>query len=227
MNKAHYGHLKREIYTHLALIPKALASPTRLELLDLLAQGEATVETLAEKSGQSIANTSQHLQVLRRTGLVQVRRNGLYRYYRLSGDDVHRLWRGVRDLGEARLAEVERLLRDLHESEAADALEVVTLDELRARLEDGGTVLLDVRPGDEFEAGHIPGALSIPIDALPQRLAELPEGAEVVAYCRGPYCVFASEAVALLRERGVPALRLRQGFPDWRSAGHPVETGRA
>lgn len=220
-------HLEREIYTHLALVPKALASPTRLGLLDLLAQGETTVENLAEKSGQSLANTSQHLQVLRRAGLVQAHRDGAYRRYRLNGNDVYRLWQSVRAIGEARLEGVEPLLRELHHSDAVDAVEVLSLDELRDRLEDGRTLLLDVRPTEEYQAGHIPGALSIPIGELSDRLTELPEGAEIVAYGRGPYCVFADEAGALLRERGIPAARLQRGFPDWRAAGHPTETGGA
>lgn len=215
--------LKRRVYEQLALIPKALANARRLELIDLLAQAEKTVEALARESDQSIANASQHLQLLRRAGLVDVRREGSYAHYRLAGDDVQRLWQAVRTLGEGRLAEVDRLLHDLRA--APEALEPVSMSELQARLEEGGTVLLDVRPDDEYAAGHIPGAVSIPIDELPGRLAELPEGAQVVAYCRGPYCVFADEAVALLREEGIVAFRLNEGVPDWRTAGFPTEGG--
>ena len=225
MNRENREALKRQVYEQLALVPKALANARRLELIDLLAQAEKTVETLARESDQSIANASQHLQVLRRAGLVDVRRERSYAHYRLAGDDVHRLWQAVRTLGESRLADVDRLLHDLRE--APEALEPVSLDELQARLEEGGTVLLDVRPDDEYVAGHIPGALSIPIDELPDRLAELPRGTQVVAYCRGPYCVFADEAVALLRGQGITAFRLSEGFPDWRTAGLPTEGGRA
>lgn len=222
MNEPSREPLKQFIYEHLALIPKALSNARRLELIELLAQAEKTVETLAKESGQSVANASQHLQVLRRAGLIEVRRQGTYAYYRLAGDDVHRLWQSVRTIGEERLADMDRLLGDLHYG--TDVLEALTVAELRARIDEGGTaVLLDVRPSDEYAAGHIPGALSIPIDELRERIWELPEGAEVVAYCRGPYCVFADEAVALLRQHGIPALRLNEGFPDWRSAGFPTE----
>lgn len=220
--------LKRRVYEQLANVPKALASGRRLELIELLAQAEKTVETLARESDTSVANASRHLQVLRRAGLVEVRRAGTYAHYRLAGEDVHRVVQSIRTLGEAHLANMDRLLADLHDDPGA--LEPIALDELRARLDAGGTVLLDVRPSEEYAAGHIPNALSIPVDELGDRLAELPDGAQVVAYCRGPYCVFADEAVTLLRRHGVEALRLSDGLPEWRSAGLPVEasgTGRA
>ncbi|MDZ7802079.1 MAG: metalloregulator ArsR/SmtB family transcription factor [Trueperaceae bacterium] len=213
--------LKRRIYERLAHVPKALASARRLELVDLLAQAEKSVETLARESGQSVANASQHLQQLRRAGLVEVRRDRTYGYYRLAGDDVLRLWQAVRALGEARLADMDRLLDELHPGGGEPA--PLTMDELRDHLARGGTVLLDVRPSDEYHAGHIPGALSVPVDELPERIHELPDDAEVVAYCRGPYCVFSDEAVALLRAHGIPAARLQEGFPDWRAAGLPTE----
>lgn len=217
--------LKRRVYEQLANVPKALASGRRLEIIELLAQAEKTVETLAHESGTSVANASRHLQVLRRAGLVEVRRAGTYAHYRLAGDDVHRVVQSIRKLGEAQLANMDRLLADLHDD--PDALEPIALDELRTRLDTGGTVLLDVRPSEEYAAGHIPTALSIPIDELAGRLAELPDGAQVVAYCRGPYCAFADEAVRLLRRHGVEALRLSEGLPDWRSAGLPVEASPA
>lgn len=216
--------VKRRVYEELALIPKALANATRLQLIELLAQAEKTVETLARESDQSVANTSQHLQVLRNAGLVDVRREGTYGHYRLAGEDVHRLWRSMSMLGEARLAQMDRLIGELHGN--AGSLESISLDELRARIAEGA-VLIDVRPRDEYAAGHIPDSISIPIDELPDRLDELPEGPEVVAYCRGPYCVFADRAVALMRERGITAFRLEEGFPDWRSAAPHREAGGA
>lgn len=215
--------VKRRVYEELALIPKALANATRLQLIELLAQAEKTVETLARESGQSVANTSQHLQVLRHAGLVDARREGTYAHYRLAGDDVHRLWRSVSMLGEARLAQMDRLLRDLRGD--VDSLESVSLVELRERVAEGA-VVIDVRPHEEYAAGHIPDAMSIPIDELPERIDEIPQGAEVVAYCRGPYCVFADRAVALMRERGISAFRLDQGFPDWRAASLQSGAGR-
>lgn len=206
--------MKRRVYEELALIPKALANATRLQLIELLAQVEKNVETLARESEQSVANTSQHLQVLRNAGLVEVRREGTYAHYRLAGDDVHRLWRSVSTLGEARLAQMDRLIDDLRGD--LGSLESISLVELRERISEGA-VLVDVRPREEFTAGHIPHSISIPIDELPDRLDELPEGAEIVAYCRGPYCVFADRAVALMRERGIRAVRLEEGYPDWRA----------
>lgn len=217
--------LKRQIFEELAQVPKALANGRRLELIELMAQAEKSVETLARESGQSVANASQHLQVLRRAGLVDVRREGNYAFYRLAGDDVQGLWRDVRALGERRLAEVDRLLRDLRD--APELLEPVSMVALLAHVDDGGTLLLDVRPSDEYAAGHIRGAVSMPLDELSSRLNELPEGMRVVAYCRGPFCVLADEAVALLRQRGIPALRFSEGFPEWRSAGLPMELGQA
>jgi rhodanese-related sulfurtransferase/predicted transcriptional regulator len=215
---------KRRVYEELASIPKALSNATRLHLIDLLAQAEKTVEMLARESEQSVANVSQHLQVLRNAGLVEVRREGTYGHYRLAGDDVHQLWRSVRTLGEARLAQMDRLLTDLHGD--AGSLESVTLDELRSRMAEGA-VLLDVRPHHEYAAGHIPDSMSIPIDELPDRIGELPDGAEIVAYCRGPYCVYADRAVELMRKRGIAAFRLDEGFPEWRAASLQTEGSRA
>jgi len=212
---------KRRVYDQLAQIPKAIASGPRLELLDLLAQSEKSVDTLARQAGLSVANASRHLQVLQRAGLAAVRREGRHAWYRIAGDDVQRLVQAVRTVAEARSAEMERALGELH---AGDA-EPVGLAELRERLAAGDAWLLDVRPADEYVAGHIPGARSLPIDELEARLAELPEDAAVVAYCRGPYCVFADRAVEALRARGVDARRLRDGVPEWRAAHLAVASG--
>lgn len=223
MRRSNLDHraFKSELYEAFARLPKALSSPRRLELIDLLAQGERTVEALATETGMSIANTSQHLQALRAAHLVRVRREGLYAYYRLAGEDVYRLWQLMRTLGETHLAEIDRVVNNYLGER--DALEPVSPVALKARLDDEGLIVLDVRPEVEYQAGHIPGARSIPVSELADRLQELPANCEVVAYCRGPYCVFADEAVALLRERGFQAYRLSVGLPDWQAEGLPVE----
>ena len=219
MNNDHRA-FKDALYDQFARIGKAVANPHRLELLDVLAQGERRVEDLARETGLPIANASQHLQALRRARLVEARRQGTSIFYRLADDQVFRLWQAIREIGEARLAEVDALVRtylsDRGHLEAVDAVS------LRQRLREDDVVVLDVRPAEEYRAGHIPGAHSIPIDELAARLQELPTTREIVAYCRGPYCVFADEAVALLRARGYHASRLVQGFPDWQAAGLPV-----
>lgn len=220
--KAHRA-FKDELYREFTRVVKALANPHRLELVDLLAQGERSVEELAHLTALSVANASQHLQTLRAARLVEARREGLYVYYRLAGEPVYRAWQAIRALGEERLAEVERVVRTYLEDR--DALAPVTAAELAERLHDDGLVILDVRPQLEYRAGHIPGARPVPISELEGYLSELPQDREVVAYCRGPYCVFADEAVALLRARGYEARRLAEGLPDWRAAGLPVETG--
>ena len=212
---------KDAIYEQFARIGKALASPKRLELLDLLGQGPRTVEVLAEAADLSMANASQHLQVLRAARLVETEKHGLYVRYRLADDDVAALWLRLRVLGESRLAEVEATRRAFLAS--MGALEKVDRDELRRRVLAGEVTVLDVRPVEEFEAGHLPGARSIPVDELERRLGELPPGQEVVAYCRGPYCVYAVEAVQILRSNGIAAHRLEDGPPDWRAMGLPLE----
>lgn len=210
------------LYEQFARVGKALASGHRLELLDLLAQGERSVEELAAEAGLSVANASQHLQVLRAARLVETRRAGVSIRYRLADERVFDLWRALRELGEARLAEIDRLVRDyLHERAA---LEPVSAAELRQRLAQGDLTLLDVRPATEYGAGHIPGARSVPVDHLAEALRDLPRDQEVIAYCRGPYCVFADEAVALLQRHGFRARRLAIGLPDWRALGLPVAT---
>jgi rhodanese-related sulfurtransferase/predicted transcriptional regulator len=205
---------KGALFEAIALMGKAFASPRRLELLDLLAQGQRSVEQLAAASGQSRANTSQHLQGLHAAGLVTRRRQGVRVLYALAGEDVLALWLALRDASAARLAEVERAARDY----LGDEVEAIGREELIDRLERGDVVLVDVRPAEEFAAGHIEGARSIPLDELERLLAEAPADREVVAYCRGPFCAYAHEAVRRLRAAGRPARRLAEGWPEWQLA---------
>jgi len=214
---------KDAIYRQLARVGKAAASPRRLELLDLLAQGPQTVERLARETGQSVANTSQHLQLLRRARLVEAHKRGLYVTYRLADDGVAEFYRGLRVLAESRLAEIRRITRDFLADRGA--LEAVDQAVLVGRVQRGEVTLLDVRPVEEYAAGHILGAVSVPLRALEHRLAGLPKRRQIVAYCRGPYCVLAMEAVARLRALGFKALRLEDGIPDWRARGLPVAVG--
>jgi rhodanese-related sulfurtransferase/DNA-binding transcriptional ArsR family regulator len=212
---------KTALFDEFARVGKALASGRRIELLDVLANGERGVEALARQTGLSVANASQHLQLLRQAGLVATRREGTSVQYRLATPDVFELWRWLRTVAAARLAEVERLAADY--LGAPMALEPVTRQELARRLQEGEElVVLDVRPAEEHAAGHLPGAVSIPLPELRRRLAELPRDREIVAYCRGPYCAFAHEAVALLREAGLSARRLEDGLPEWQAAGLAV-----
>jgi rhodanese-related sulfurtransferase len=210
---------KMALFDGFARAAKALGSGRRLELLDVLANGERTVDALAGEAALPVANTSQHLQVLRQAGLVTSRREGTSVHYRLAGPEVFELWRSLRSLAAARLAEVERLATAY--LGARDQLEPVTREELTRRLEDRDdpVVILDVRPATEHAAGHLPGAVSIPVGELRRRLAELPADPEIVAYCRGPYCAFAHEAVELLRAEGFAARRLEDGLPEWQAAG--------
>jgi rhodanese-related sulfurtransferase len=212
---------KTALFDAFARAAKALASGRRIELLDVLANGERTVEALAGEVGLSVANASQHLQILRQAGLVSSRREGTSIHYRLAGPEVFELWRTLRTLAASRLAEVERLAAAYLGER--DELEPVTREELARRLQDGDDlVVLDVRPAAEYAAGHLPGAVSIPFGELRRRLAELPGNREVVAYCRGPYCAFAHEAVGLLRDEGFAARRLEDGLPEWQAAGLAV-----
>ena len=213
---------KQEIFAQLARVGGALSSPARITLLELVAQAERTVDDLATLAGLTVANTSQHLQKLRQAGLVTGRKDGLYVYYRLSGDEVVRLMLALSEVGEAFLSDIERIVR-LYMTQK-DALEPVPAAELLERSRKGLVTIVDVRPPEEFAAGHVPGAINIPIEDLEKRIGELPKRKEVVAYCRGPYCVFSDEAVALLRANGFQAKRLEQGLPDWRAAGLPVAT---
>lgn len=223
MTTASHRQFKNSLYGQFARIGKALSSPVRLELLELLAQGERTVDSLAVEIGLSLANASQHLQALRRASLVETRKEGLYVYYRLADPAVHHLSRAIRTVAEHRLAELERIVRK-HFGDR-DALEPITMEHLLARARSKDVVILDTRPVNEYAAGHIAGAISVPADNLQLRLRELPRQKEYVAYCRGPYCVYADHAVEILRAKGRRAHRLIEGFPEWRAAGYPIETG--
>jgi rhodanese-related sulfurtransferase/DNA-binding transcriptional ArsR family regulator len=210
-----------DVYEQLARLTKAIASPRRLELIDLLSQRECPVEDLAELSGISVANTSRHLQALKAARLVAVRREGLYAHYRLADPAVFHLWQAVRDLGERRLATLRELVAiQFAERRSEPALRI---PELVRGLEQGTVVVIDARPEREFMAGHIAGAVSLPVEELEARLHVLPSDQEVVAYSRGPYCPYADQAVAALRANGFRARRLAVGFPDWRAAGLPIE----
>jgi rhodanese-related sulfurtransferase/DNA-binding HxlR family transcriptional regulator len=202
---------KTALFEAIALMGKAFASPLRLEILDLLAQAPRTVDQLARATGQSSANTSQHLQALHAAGLVSRAREGTSVRYALAGEEALEVWLALRDASVARLAEVERAARDY----LGEDVETIGREELVERLRSGDVVLVDVRPAEEYEAGHIDGARSIPIDELEQRLAELPDGREVVAYCRGPFCAYAHEAVRTLESAGRRASRLEEGWPEW------------
>lgn len=213
---------KQAIYGSLAEVAQALGHAHRLELLEHLAQSERSVEELSARASLSFANTSRHLQILRRARLVETERRGKHVLYRLASDaEVVALMHALGRVGERNVAEVNRVMTDYFR--ARDALEPVSRDDLLARLQDGMVTILDVRPEDEFAVGHLPGALNIPLAELERRLGELPADREVIAYCRGPYCVLSFEAVAALRERGYRVHRLEDGYPEWKAAGLPVE----
>jgi len=214
---------KDRLYDEIGRIARGLDSPRRLEMLEVLAQGERSVEDLAAQAGLSVANASRHLQVLRGARLVEARKDGLRVYYRLAEPEVYEAVRAIRKLAERRLTEIDALVRTYLRSR--DELEAVPREELLRRARAGSVVVIDVRPAEEYRAGHIPGALSVPLDELRERVRKLPARKEVVAYCRGPYCLMAYEAVEKLRARGRRARRLVEGFPEWRAAGLPVETG--
>jgi rhodanese-related sulfurtransferase len=213
---------KHALFEAIALMGKGFASPVRLELLDLLAQAPRTVQELARASDQSTANASQHLQALQAAGLVSRRREGTSVRYALAGDDVLALWLALRNASASRLAEVERAAREY----LGEEVEAIGRDELLARLKRGDVVLVDVRPGEEYAAGHIDGARSLPLEELERRLGELPDDREVVAYCRGPFCAYAHEAVRRLRAAGRAASRLEQGWPEWKLQQNSVKTKR-
>ena len=215
---------KSALFDALASVAQALGSGRRAEIVDVLAQGERSVDELANEISQSVANTSQHLRVLARAGLVRSRREGTRVVYRLAGERVAELWAAVRDVAARHVAEVS-VLADEYLG-ARDEVERLSAEELAERLERGAVVVLDVRPEAEFRAGHVAGARSAPLPALEQLAETLPKRGEIVAYCRGPYCVYADDAVRLLRARGLKARRLDVGFPEWRRAGLPVEVAR-
>jgi rhodanese-related sulfurtransferase/biotin operon repressor len=214
---------KKRLYEQLARVAKALAQPGRLELLEALGQGERSVEGLATASGISVANTSHHLQTLRDGGLVTSRRDGLQVIYSLSDPDIPRLMSCMRRVAERQVAEVERIVRE--NFDRRDELTPVKRDELLKLVKKGEAMIIDVRPESEFAAGHIPGAINVPIEALPKRLKSLPKDQEIVAYCRGPYCMFALDAVETLRKKGYRARRLEEGFPEWKAERLPVAEG--
>lgn len=212
---------KQKLYEQFAIVAKALGHPQRLELIEHLAQGPRSVEALAMKLGLPIANVSQHLQTLRRAGLLSAERNGKFVNYRLVDDSGLAAFASVRTVAERHLAEVDRIVRGYFE--ARDDMEPVSRQELADRMRDGLVTVIDVRPPDEFALGHVPGAINVPLSDLPARLSELGKDKEVVAYCRGPWCVMSFEAVAALRSHGYAARRLADGMPEWRAAGMAVE----
>ena len=215
------GNPKRDLYVQFAVVAKAIANEHRLELLELVAQGERSVEKLVELSGLSVANASQHLQHLRRAGLVTARRLAKFVLYRLADDSVLTMLAGMHKVAERNVGEVDRILRSyFHER---DGLEPVSRAELARRMRQGSVIVLDVRPEDEFALGHLPGARNVPLSQLKRQLTKLDRNTEIVAYCRGPYCVLSFEAVAQLRKLGFNARRLQDGLPEWRAAGLPVE----
>lgn len=216
-----HRELKDELYGQFSRIGRAFGSPKRLELLDLLAQGERPVEELAAETGLTLKNASAHLRVLREARLVDTRKESPYVLYRLADESVFILLRQLESVARARLAEVQRLVQDYYYDPGE--LEPVGSEELARRMTEGDVIVLDVRPEEEYRAGHIPGARSIPVGELEARLSELPAAGEVVAYCRGPYCLFSLEAVEVLRRNGVQARRMEAGLPDWRAAGHAVQ----
>ena len=218
---------KSDLFEQFARVGKALAAPKRLELLDLLAQGERSVDALAQTAGMGLSTVSMHLQVLRQAGLVRTRREGTTVHYRLAGDDVVGLYAAVRDVAVAHLADADRARAAYLGGDATGEVEDVSREELLRRARRGEVVIVDVRPRHEYAAGHIPGAVSLPLDDVEEGLGELPDDVEVVAYCRGAYCVLAYEAVRVLNRHGRPARRLREGMLEWRLSGQPVATGVA
>ena len=217
------GNFKHDLFLQFARVGKALGNGNRLELLEYIAQGERSVDQLAKVSGLTVANTSQHLQQLRQAGLVVCRKQELQVLYRLSGNDVIHLLGALRDVAERRIAEVDQLV-DTYLT-VKDDLEAVPRETLLERVKEGLVTVLDVRPAEEYDAGHVPGAVNVPLTELERYLEQLPRKHDVVAYCRGPHCVLAFDAVARLREQGYSARRMEDGFPEWKSAGYPVDTG--
>ena len=205
---------KDKVYTILSGLVKAMANPHRLEIIDLLGQSERSVEEIAAETGMSVANASQHLQVLKQSNLVQIKRNGNFILYRLASDNVYRSWKNLRDIGMESLAEAEKIVRDFRTKKSS--FEPVCLEDLLSRMKTSNIILLDVRPEQEFKAGHIPNSINIPIDQLAGRIGELKKSKRYIAYCRGPFCVFADDAVQLLTQKGFKANRLEEGYPDWK-----------
>ena len=221
MAKSSDAEHKARLYEAIGRVAQALGNAGRLQILEFVAQGERSVDSLAEMTGLSVANTSKHLQALRQAGLVSGRKEGLRVYYSIAGNDVAALLSALREVSEHRVAEVERLLQTWLAHR--DELEAVPAKEVLERARKGLVVVLDVRPAEEYAAGHLPGAINIPIHQLVRRLRELPKRREIIAYCRGPYCLMSYDAVTLLRKKGLDARRLEAGLPEWRAAGLPVE----
>lgn len=218
MNKRQF---KDKVYGELTRITKSLANPHRLEIIELLAQGEFSVEQIAEQTNIPIANASQHLQVLKNAQLLEINRQGNFIFYRLSNSNVFKAWKALRELGVERITSIEKVVREFRNSKFD--FETVTIDELIEKLDTGKVTILDVRPESEFKQGHISNAISIPIDELSKRLKELNKRTQIIAYCRGPFCVYADEAVNILMKAGYKATRLEEGFPDWKLQGLPIE----
>jgi len=214
---------KTELFEQFARVSQALSSGKRLEILELLAQGERSVDALAQLTGMTAANTSQHLQQLRKAGLVASRKDGLFVIYRIAGGGVVRLLMALREVAENNLAEVERLIKSFLSKK--DNLEPVSAGELRKLARRGAVTVVDVRPPEEYAAGHLPGAINLPLPQLAKQLHKLPANREIVAYCRGPYCLLSYDAVEMLRAKGRKARRLAEGYPEWQSAGLPVDRG--
>jgi rhodanese-related sulfurtransferase/DNA-binding HxlR family transcriptional regulator len=215
------GHFKQDLFAQFARVGKALGNGNRLELLEFLAQGERSVDALAKVSGLSVANTSQHLQQLRQSGLVHSRKQGLKVFYRLSGDDVIELLDALRNVAERHVAEVEQMVSSY--LTVKDSLEPIHREELLSRAREGLVTVIDVRPAEEYASGHVAGAVNVPLTELESHLRDFEPEQEIVAYCRGPHCVLAFDAVARLREKGLQARRLEDGYPEWKTAGLPVE----
>jgi rhodanese-related sulfurtransferase/predicted transcriptional regulator len=213
---------KDKVYSVLSVMVKAMANPHRLEVIELLGQGERSVEEIARETNLTIANASQHLQVLKQANLVQVKRQGNYIHYRLANDNILKVWINLREVGMESLAEVDKLIKDFRAQK--NSLEAISFEELITRMKSGRTILLDVRPEMEYEAGHIPDAINLPIDQLVQKVGALSKSKQYFVYCRGPFCVMADEAVQILTKKGFKVKRLKEGFPDWKAKGLPVST---
>ena len=218
------SNFKQDLFTQFARVGKALSNANRLEILEFLSQGERSVEDLSKVAGLSVANTSQHLQQLRQVGLVNSRKEGLKVFYQVSDDDVVSLLGSLRNVAERHIAEVDQLVNSF--LTVKDNLEPIPRQELLERIEQGLVIVLDVRPVLEYEAGHVSGAINIPLQELEQKLKEFDPGKEIVAYCRGPHCILAFDAVAKLREQGFKASRMEDGFPEWKTEGLPVENNK-
>jgi rhodanese-related sulfurtransferase/DNA-binding transcriptional ArsR family regulator len=214
-------NFKQDLFAQFARVAKAMSNGNRLELLEFIAQGERSVDKLAKVSGLSVANTSQHLQQLRQAGLITCTKRGLKVFYRLSGDDVIDLFNSLRNVAERHLADVQQLVNTF--LTVKDDLEPIPATELLDRVKDGLVTVLDVRPPEEYQSGHVPSAINIPLSELEAHLSQLDTQQEVVAYCRGPHCVLAFDAVEKLRQNGIKAYRMKDGFPEWKSAGLPIE----